>query len=148
MFRFRKPRNDEIAPGLAVKRNRIYAMSMVMVMVLVASQALVACQSGGEPTATFEEVQAPPTVIEQPTQEEVPTPTSDQGPSAEESAPQDSLQLQMPSLGEPMPGCTVVSFNPTPEPTLQALFPSPGEEDWIKGPDTAAVTIIEYSDFQ
>jgi protein-disulfide isomerase len=44
--------------------------------------------------------------------------------------------------------CTVVSPQPTPGPTEQSLFPPPGEADWILGPDTAAVTITEYSDFQ
>jgi hypothetical protein len=41
-----------------------------------------------------------------------------------------------------------VIFNPTPEPTLAALLPPPAEGEWIKGPDSALVTIIEYSDFQ
>ena len=51
-------------------------------------------------------------------------------------------------LGDPMPGCSTISFNPTPEPTLQVLFPAPGPEDWKQGLDTAAVTIVEYGDFQ
>jgi hypothetical protein len=49
--------------------------------------------------------------------------------------------------GEPMQ-CTLVSAQPTPGPTEQSLFPSVGERDWIKGPDSASLTIIEYSDFQ
>jgi protein-disulfide isomerase len=44
--------------------------------------------------------------------------------------------------------CTVVSPQPTPGPTEQSLFPPVSADDWILGPDTAAVTIIEYSDFQ
>lgn len=43
--------------------------------------------------------------------------------------------------------CTVVSAAPTPGPTEQSLFPPPGEGDWIQGPDSAKVTITEYSDF-
>jgi hypothetical protein len=46
------------------------------------------------------------------------------------------------------PGCTVASANPTPNPTMQALFPPATEADWTRGPLTAAVTIMEYSDFQ
>jgi hypothetical protein len=45
-------------------------------------------------------------------------------------------------------GCTVVSRQPTPGPTEQALIPPVGEKDWVKGPDGALVTFIEYSDFQ
>jgi hypothetical protein len=44
--------------------------------------------------------------------------------------------------------CTVVSPPPTPGPTEQSLFPPASASDWTSGPDTAAVTIIEYSDFQ
>ncbi len=48
----------------------------------------------------------------------------------------------------PVAGCTVVSLLPTPGPTEQSLFPDVTEKDWSRGPLTASVTIIEYSDFQ
>jgi hypothetical protein len=44
--------------------------------------------------------------------------------------------------------CTVVSRQPTPGPTEKSLFPPVSASDWVEGPDTAAITIIEYSDFQ
>ncbi len=44
--------------------------------------------------------------------------------------------------------CTVVSLEPTPGPTEESLFPPPGESDWVVGPETATMTIYEYSDFQ
>lgn len=44
--------------------------------------------------------------------------------------------------------CTAVSRQPTPGPTEKSLFPPASASDWVEGPDTAAVTIIEYSDFQ
>jgi len=44
--------------------------------------------------------------------------------------------------------CTLVSLVPTPGPTEVSLIPVPGDEDWIRGPDTARVTITEYSDFE
>ena len=47
-----------------------------------------------------------------------------------------------------MPGCTAKSLFPTPDPTLEALFPAVSETDWSRGPETASVTLIEYSDFQ
>ena len=44
-------------------------------------------------------------------------------------------------------GCTVVSPQPTPGPTEQSAFPPVSDEDWVKGPETAFLTIIEYGDF-
>lgn len=40
--------------------------------------------------------------------------------------------------------CTVVST----EPEQQSPIPAVSDQEWIKGPETAAITIIEYSDFQ
>lgn len=37
---------------------------------------------------------------------------------------------------------------PTPDPTSQAAYPPPTEEDRVLGDPTAALTIIEYSDYQ
>ena len=45
-------------------------------------------------------------------------------------------------------GCMAFSTIPEVNPTLEALFPSPGADDHTKGPAEASVTIIEYSDFQ
>jgi ABC-type Fe3+-hydroxamate transport system substrate-binding protein len=64
-------------------------------------------------------------------------------PSAEPSATTGSTEAVAKA-----PGCTVKSPQPTPGPTEESIFPSPGEGDWIKGPADAEVTIIEYSDFQ
>jgi hypothetical protein len=48
----------------------------------------------------------------------------------------------------PNAGCTVVSIKPTPGPTPVTIYPPVTSADWVKGPDSAKVTIIEYSDFQ
>jgi hypothetical protein len=45
-------------------------------------------------------------------------------------------------------GCTVVSLLPTQGPTQASLFPPVSDQDWVQGPESAKVTIIEYSDFQ
>ncbi len=44
--------------------------------------------------------------------------------------------------------CTVVSLQPTPNPTEAAVFPPVSESDWVQGSPEATVTIIEYSEFQ
>ncbi len=46
------------------------------------------------------------------------------------------------------PGCTVVTRKPTPGPTRPAQAPAPGAKDWSRGASDAAITIIDYSDFQ
>lgn len=45
----------------------------------------------------------------------------------------------------PLPnGCQTVSLLPPPDPA----FPAASKSDWVKGPETAKVTILEFSDFQ
>lgn len=44
--------------------------------------------------------------------------------------------------------CQVVSLVPTPGPTEVSMFPPVQEDDWVSGNPDAAMTIIEYSDFQ
>jgi hypothetical protein len=46
------------------------------------------------------------------------------------------------------PGCTVVTRQFSPDPTPQSIFPAVSNADWTLGPDTAAVTLVEYGDFQ
>jgi cyclophilin family peptidyl-prolyl cis-trans isomerase/protein-disulfide isomerase len=50
--------------------------------------------------------------------------------------------------GPPMEGCTVQGLLPEPDPTLVNLIPAVQKDDHVIGKDTAAVTFIEYSDFQ
>ena len=50
--------------------------------------------------------------------------------------------------GEPMPGCRAVSQWFEPDPTVVSRFPAVSDSDWISGPEAAAVTIVEYGDFQ
>jgi cyclophilin family peptidyl-prolyl cis-trans isomerase/protein-disulfide isomerase len=46
------------------------------------------------------------------------------------------------------PSCVPNEPNPTPPAEVREIFDPKPEEDWIKGPDDAAVTIVEYADFQ
>ena len=47
-----------------------------------------------------------------------------------------------------IPSCTAIQSAPTPSPQEASLFPPVSESDWVEGPAEAAVTIIEYTDFQ
>ena len=63
-------------------------------------------------------------------------------------APTSPAATQTAGIPVVQPGCTVVSRQPTPDPTEQALLPPVGEGDWIKGSENAHITLLEYSDFQ
>ncbi|HSB65258.1 MAG TPA: hypothetical protein VLD65_01695 [Anaerolineales bacterium] len=66
------------------------------------------------------------------------------------SRPAPTVVLTVPSEASLSPdsGCTVITQKPTPGPTAESIFPSITAKDWVKGPASAKVTIIEYSDFQ
>jgi hypothetical protein len=81
------------------------------------------------------QVQATPT--------QIPTDTT-----AVRPAPTVVLTVPTESAFLPDSGCTVITKKPTPGPTAESIFPAVTEKDWVKGPATARVTIIEYSDFQ
>ena len=61
------------------------------------------------------------------------------------TVPKQASTLSLPAQPS-VAGCTVVSFLPTPDPT--SLFPPASADDWYRGPLTATIKIIEYSDFQ
>lgn len=114
-------------------------MRRFLIPIILLAIVLAGCQ-GSIPAATekpaeTESIQVTESPPETPVKTEAPevSPTS-----SEEAALTDS----------PPPGCTVVSRQPTPGPTEQSLFPPASEEDWVKGPDDAAITIIEYGDYQ
>lgn len=75
--------------------------------------------------------------------------TADTSQPDDANPPPTPTDLQEVSLGsgEAMT-CNVVGLLPPPDPTQQALFPLASDEDWIKGADSAQVTVVEYSDFQ
>jgi cyclophilin family peptidyl-prolyl cis-trans isomerase/protein-disulfide isomerase len=50
--------------------------------------------------------------------------------------------------GAMMPGCTVISIKPTPASPENSVFGAVTEQDWVAGPLTATVTLLEFSDFQ
>jgi protein-disulfide isomerase len=66
------------------------------------------------------------------------------------SQPASAALVTLPTQAELLPdsGCTVVTQKPTPGPTPIPVYPPVTGSDWVKGPASAKVTIIEYSDFQ
>ena len=114
-----------------------------IVLSLLLAGLLTACSPGEkspaltlqpEPTETFS--------LKLPTHTALPTPTS------EVTATAAATEEPLPISDEAMAGCTAKSLFPTPNPTMEALFPAVSDEDWVRGPETASVTLIEYSDFQ
>jgi protein-disulfide isomerase len=67
-----------------------------------------------------------------------------------EARPAPTVVLTVPTQSAFLPdsGCTVVTKKPTPGPTAESIYPSVSDTDHVKGPASAKVTIIEYSDFQ
>ena len=102
-----------------------------LILLIVIAMALAACQG---------QIQTSPattasTVVMQPTATKVAeTPTA-------------TKEIERAVAGAP-PGCTVISPPNTPGPTEQSVFPPASEKDWSTGPKDAAITLIEYSDFQ
>jgi len=103
--------------------NKIPLLLMSLAFLLTACQG--ATQIAPDPTAG----EIPPDTLLAPTWTSAPAATSTGGPAGEAA-------------------CTVISPQPTAGPTEQSLFPPVSDADWVRGPDSAAVTITEYSDFQ
>jgi cyclophilin family peptidyl-prolyl cis-trans isomerase/protein-disulfide isomerase len=71
--------------------------------------------------------------------------------TAEDATPLPATDTAVPTtqpVVREMTACTVVSALPTPSPEELTLFPPVGVDEHSLGPETAAVTIVEYSDFQ
>jgi len=101
----------------------------VLFLFLLLTLALASCKPAGQAgTATVGSGKTPETTV------------------GSTTAPKQPATLQVPGQEAKVPGCTVVSFLPTPDPT--SLFPPVTADDWYSGPLTATVKIIEYSDFQ
>ena len=110
-----------------------------LILFLLIATLLTACQSSApteQVTATEQVANTkPPTAMAEPTE----AATEQAAPTLEEVAVEGSLVRMT---------CTVESRDPTPGPTEASIFPPVSESDWEQGPDSAKVTIIEYSDFQ
>ncbi len=111
-------------------------MRRLLFVILLSSLVLVACQS--ETPQPFKEAS---TTVSSRSSAEIPS-ASDEPISAP------TLSANIETVGEPAPGCTVVSPRPTPGPTQESIFYPIDEDEWATGPETAQLTLIEYGDFQ
>jgi hypothetical protein len=109
--------------------------NIIPIILLLLASLIVACT--GSDTAT-------PTQVD----ESEPTPFQTATMDAAEAAPT-ATRVQPAEVppGE-SPECRVVGLLPPLAPDQQVMFPPAGADDWVKGPDSADVTFIEYSDFQ
>ena len=111
-------------------------------LLFVLAFLLAAC--GGEtPTqaeeaAVQEAVTAPEATHTQP-----PAPTETAVPVTEEVV----AEAEEPELVELASECTLVSSPMSPESQYAELF-AVTDDDWVLGPDDAALTIVEYGDYQ
>ena len=122
---------------------------------VLTSILLAACSTGGETPAV--EVSTPDSVS-QPVEAtftkvpptEVPAteaPPTDAAPTEAEPTESTALDLGGSAPAGAQMECTLVSDQSDAPAELVAIF-GITEEDWVKGPETAALTIVEYSDFQ
>jgi PBP1b-binding outer membrane lipoprotein LpoB len=111
----------------------------MLVVLFVLSLFLAGCQSQTATPATGPAVQETKASVTQS------DPFGDASPVSPETEPPAPTTSGDESA---VANCTVVSREPTPGPTEESMFPPPGESDWVVGPETATMTIYEYSDFQ
>ncbi len=122
---------------------------ILLVLVLLTLTACIGAERVAVETATETLPKEIPT--ERPTETNAVTAKGETTPTAE-ITPQDEaekMEIEEPQeIGEqPVSECTLVSSLPDPPQQFAELF-SVQEDDWVIGPEDAAITLIEYGDFQ
>lgn len=77
---------------------------------------------------------------------EEPEATSSPAVTAVLTQPAAAVTQSAPAASGALASCTVVSQPDNSQ--VEEFFPPVSDDDWVKGPADARVTIIEYSDFQ
>lgn len=111
---------------------RLFILLLLLPLLLAACNGTESNASIAEPPAG--ETEAPESEASE-SEATQPDPTATSAPK--EELVYDGLQME----------CTLVSSQPEGSSELVAIL-SVKENDWVSGPETAAVTIVEYSDFQ
>ena len=126
---------------------RKFSLNKRFILLLMVSLFLLAACSGEEQIQTSEAEQ--PAVESQPTAAE-PTEVEPTKVLPTEVEPTEALAEEkggaVSASGVQME-CTLVSDQPDVPAEFAAIF-GVKENDWVVGPDTAAVTFVEYGDFQ
>ena len=116
--------------------NKLNRTKPMVILFLMAMLLLAACSSAAQATAD----QAAATATEPQTTEAQPAVAE---PTQTDTAKSEG---QVAAAGTQME-CTLVSDQPDVPAELEAIFGVTGD-DWVVGPEGAAVTFVEYSDFQ
>jgi cyclophilin family peptidyl-prolyl cis-trans isomerase/protein-disulfide isomerase len=117
----------------------------IVIPLLALSLLLAACQPAGDRATEVLQVTAAPQTAESPTA--APQPVNHQATTQAPTLTSAATPGQA-SAAAQTANCTVVSRSNQANPDQASLFPAVTEADWVEGPATARVTIIEYSDFQ
>jgi len=117
-----------------MKRLKCLALATLALLLLSA------CSSAVAPTATQAPTLEQPTATDRPAAEE--TPTRPPATATVTSPAATATEEPQPPTQEPQ------SATDTPEPEDVFAFLQVGPDEWVRGPADAAVTIVEYADFQ
>jgi len=124
------------------KKNKLHSMRMTVLGWLIFAGLILSACSGGQAPAEITQVAEESAKLATSTQ-------ASQAPTNAGKITAAAPQVQeSPAQVAAPPGCTVTSPRPTPGPTEESVFPPITSADWVNGPPDAAVTFIEYSDFQ
>jgi hypothetical protein len=131
---------------MEISMNKLYRIKPLVLVFLMTMLLLAACRSASEAPATqaaepetetqsteVQPTEAQPTEA-QPAQVD-PTETAAAKSGGDGSATGTQME------------CTLVSDQPEVPAELEAIF-GVTDDDWVVGPESAAVTFVEYSDFQ
>ena len=126
--------------------NKLFRTKPLVILFLMTMLLLAACSSAAQsPTAEAYATQASTTETEaQPTQVQ---PTEALPTAAEPTETQAAKSGGDGSAAGTQMECTLISDQPEVPAELEAIF-GVTEDDWVVGPESAAVTFVEYSDFQ
>lgn len=117
---------------------------LLIVLILV---VLTACGRSGEDLAA-ELAENTPIEVEETLPADTPTVAVQEEGSIQPMVEKTSESAELPVLEVSLVSeCTLVSSQPDPPQEYAEIF-AVSEDDWVIGPEDAAITLIEYGDFQ